>query len=113
MGGSRNGAQLLLLLLQVYLSLAANAVRLARSVADVSDIPRVAAGESREVAEGEAGEASDGGQLSLGNRQISFPSSATQVAPRPSRKRPTSRPGDGGGGGGGPEEGRASQYGRP
>ena len=37
---------------QVYLSAVANAVRLARSAHSVADIPRIAAGEPREVAEG-------------------------------------------------------------
>lgn len=40
---------------QVYLSAVANAVRLARTADSVDDIPRIAAGEPREVAEGAEG----------------------------------------------------------
>ena len=50
----------------VYLSLAANAVRLAATTTDIADLPRVAAGEPKSVAEGGLGR--QGGGVVLGER---------------------------------------------
>ena len=50
---------------QVYLSKVSNAVRLARTAPDVADIPRIASGEPREVAEGGWNERQGGGRCTL------------------------------------------------